>query len=100
MKYKILYIILFVFIALGTQAKKLSKADFAGMYSEFQYTRFDSRVYHSEEKFSTVYLNVQLQDFFYKQTALEVYQAKFKVFYELYENYEAKETIDTASFIF
>lgn len=100
MKNKILYILLLIFFSSGLQAKKLSKTDISDMYSEFQFTRFDVRVFHSSEQFSTVFLNVSLQDFFYKQIEVEVYEAKFKVTYELYESYDSKSPIDTASVIF
>jgi len=100
MRNKLLYILLLVFLSSSLQAKKLSKTDISNMYSEFQFTQFDVRVYHHSEEKSTVYLNVRLQDFFYKRTPLEVFEAKYKVAYELYESYDAKSPIDTASVTF
>lgn len=100
MKYRTLYIFLFIILSGGLQAKKLSKIDLSDMYSEFQFTHFDYRVFHTSDQVTTVYMNVQLHDLFYKQTEVDIYNAKFKVSYELYENYEAKAPMDTASFIY
>lgn len=100
MQKKFLYILLLIFLSNGLQAKKLSKTDISEMYSEFQFTQFDVRVFHISEQFSTVYLNISLQDFFYKQNNTGVFEAKFKVAYELYESYDSKSPIDTASIIY
>jgi len=100
MKNKFLYLLLLIFLSCGLQAKKLSKTDMSEIYSEFQFTQFDKSVFHKSEQFSTIYLNIRLQDFFYKQTKVEVYQAKFKVAYELYESYDSKSPIDTSSQFF
>lgn len=98
-------ILLFVFVAVApaqkSGKKKLNKTDLVSMYDESSFTKFSVEVYHTSNDTSTVYLAINLSDLLYSpdlQTGSHL--ARFKIYYELYENYEARAPLDTASFIY
>jgi GWxTD domain-containing protein len=89
-----------VLFSSGLQAKKLSKTNLAEMYSEYRFTRFDARIYHTSEQMSRVYLNISLQDFRYKKNRSGMYESKFRVAYGLYESYDSKSPVDSSWIVF
>jgi GWxTD domain-containing protein len=94
-------ITIFLFTALTVLAGKLSKTDLAFLYNENKFTDFQAQVYHNSNEKSIVYLKVQLKDLKYlPDLANNVNFARFKINYELYESYQSRNPVDTASFIF
>jgi len=105
MKQYILTTVLLIFVsATALQAKKnkkLYKTDLSSLYFEDKFTYFEAEIYHSSDNKSTVYLNVNLHDLnYFRHVTNDSHLAKFKVYYELFESYESKIPIDTASLIF
>ncbi len=100
-KANILTILLILIVAFGyARNKKLSKTDIASMYTEENFTGFDTKIYHTSDEKSTVFLNVKLHHFTYKQVDDITYEANYRVAYELYESYDSKNPLDTASFVY
>ncbi len=104
MKYNILItVILLLFTSFGAYSqlfgkKKLNKTNLASLYDEKKFTGFDATIYHSSEDKSTVYMNIHLNDLIYLHHKTEdSHLARFKVSYELYDSYESKTAIDTAT---
>jgi len=100
MKFRIVYILVLMLVAGNLQAKKLSKTNLAEMYSEYGFTRIEARIFHVSEQLSTVYLNLRLHDFEYKENNNGKNISTFEVAYELFESYDSKSPVDSASFIF
>ena len=95
----IISLFLFTSIAPAQKAsnKKLYKTDLVSMYDESNFTKFSLEVYHNYDDTSTVYIAIKLDDLLYLpglQTGSHL--ARFKIYYELFENYEAKVFLDTA----
>jgi len=81
--------------------KKLYKTNLVSMYDESGYTKFSAEVYHASEDKSTVYIAINLDDLIYLQsTQTETKTARFKIYYELFNNYESKSPLDTGSYIY
>ncbi|MCD4731734.1 MAG: GWxTD domain-containing protein [Bacteroidales bacterium] len=71
------------------------------MYDESGYTKFSAEVYHASEDKSTVYIAINLDDLIYLPgTQTETRTARFKIYYELFYNYESKIPLDTGSYIY
>lgn len=96
------YIIVLLFTALisNVSAKKLSKTDLSSMFSDSPFTDFAAWIYHSSSDSSTVYMNVELNDLSYRQESGANAHADFRVGYSIWENYEARNPIDSSSLIF
>ncbi|MCD4696882.1 MAG: GWxTD domain-containing protein [Bacteroidales bacterium] len=100
MKKPALISLLFIVVIGSTFAKKLSKINLANLYNEQQFTRVDNLVFHTSETVSTIYLNINLHDLHYVKSNDDSRFAKFKIQYELYESWDSKSPIDTASLVF
>jgi len=105
MRLILIIISLFLFTAVTpaqkSSKKKLYKTDLVSMYDESSFTKFSVEVYHTSNDTSIVYLAINLGDLLYLpglQTGSHL--ARFKIYYELFENYEAKVSLDTASYIY
>ena len=89
---------LFVQPSFSQHIRKLSKQDLSSMYSEFSFTSFQSSVYHKNDSVSTVYLGVKPDDFsFLPDTLNGPLTARIGVFYELFNDWDAKLPYDTGS---
>lgn len=99
-KFKYILALSFVMLVVEASAKKLSKIDLSSMFSEDQFTEFTARVYHSSSDSSTVYMNVELNDLTYKQVVGGNARADFVVNWSIWENYEARNPIDSANLFF
>ncbi len=96
-----LFLIIFILLSLSLFAKKLGKIDLAHIYDQKGFTKIQAEVYHTSDSISTVYMNIRLKDFHYRHYLESgLYKTKFKVFYELYQDYESKLPIDTAAVYF
>ena len=81
--------------------KKLYKTDLVSLYDESKFTKFSAEIYHSTNDTSTVYVAINLTDFVYlPDLQTQSQTARFKIYYELYNDYEAKAPLDSASFFF
>jgi GWxTD domain-containing protein len=97
----IILTVFFLMILCSVQAKKLSKTDVAELYNESGFTSFDAVIYHQQKEYSTVFMNVRLNDFIYLPEGVDsINIARFSVFYLIYDSWESKSPIDSASFIF
>ncbi len=104
---RLLFFIISLFLIIGVASaqksgkKKLYKTDLVSLYDESKFTKFSAEIYHSSIDTSTVYVAINLGDLMYFPTVQSgQHIARFKIYYELYENYEAKAPLDTASFVF
>lgn len=86
----------------GTTAQnKLSKTDIASLYSESNFTEFSAIAYHSSDSITTTYINISLNDLYYRSHKTENKKlAKFKISYQLFESYISKILMDSASYIY
>lgn len=81
--------------------KKLYKTDLVSMYDESRYTKFSAEIYHKSLDTSTVYVAVNLDDLIYFPVIQpEILSAHFKIYYELFNNYDSKAPIDTGSYVY
>lgn len=95
------FICIFNLIAQKPGKKKLFKTNIVSMYDESKYTKFSAEIYHSSDDKSTVYVAINLNDLIYSSgTQTETKTAWFKIFYELFDNYESKAPLDTASYVY
>ncbi len=99
----IISFILFIGVvpAQKSSKKKLFKTDLVSLYDESRFTKFSAEIYHTSDDTSTVYVAINLSDLTYlpdMQSGTQM--ARFKIYYELFNNYEAKEPIDTGSFFY
>jgi GWxTD domain-containing protein len=101
-KMKIYKLLVFLIIlSQGVSAKKVGKTDLASLYDQKGFTNLQMQVYHTSDSVSTVYLDIQLKDFHYRHyLENNLYKAYFKVYYELYSDYDSKFPIDSASVFF
>lgn len=99
----IISFLLFAAVVVAQKAgkKKLNKTDLVSMYDESRFTKFSAEIYHVTEDTSTVYVAINLSDLMYlPDNQSDLHFAKFKIYYELFSNYEAKAPIDTGSTIY
>ncbi|NOX45843.1 MAG: GWxTD domain-containing protein [Chlorobi bacterium] len=94
-------LVILVLIALNVSAKKVGKMNLASLYDQKGFTEIKMQVYHVSDSVSTVYMDIQLKDFHYRHyIESDFYKAYFKVYYELYPDYDTKFPIDSASVFF
>lgn len=94
-----------VFMATGYPAKKgnkkLFKTNLVSIYSENRFTTFDALIFHSYDTLSTVFVNIHLADLTYiRQLSANENIANFKIYYELFQGWDAKMPLDTGSFFY
>lgn len=94
--YRLISLLLLLFIPFTVVGQKLSKRDISQVYSEYAFTTFDASVYHTSEAFSTVYVNIHLHHLTYRTTGPGK-QADFALQYELFPSYNAKSPMDSAT---
>ena len=100
MKKSVYYVLLFCLIVSGAYAKKLSKIDLAQRYAEDCFTKVENLVFHSSEDSSTIYLLINLHDLKYVYSSATSRLARFKIAWEIYDSWDAKQPTDSASLIF
>lgn len=87
--------------ALNPVKKKLNRTNLKELYSENKFTDLGVVIYHSSDTLSTVYLDVRLKDLQYLTKQInQTKTARFRVFYELFQNFESKTILDSAAFIY
>lgn len=80
-------------------SQKLSKRDISLVYSEQSFTTFEASVFHTSDAVSMVYVNIRLHHLTYKPDGSDK-EANFALNYELYESYNSKSPIDTATLVY
>lgn len=98
---KTIIVLSVLFISVGSYgSKKLSKKNLASIYSEFSFTTVESAFYHSSTDATTAFMKIELNDFTYLKEGTDTSKAMFRIEYSLYEDYNSKTPIDTASIVF
>jgi GWxTD domain-containing protein len=81
--------------------KKLYKTNMVSMYDESMYTKFSAEIYHASDDKSTVFVAINLNDLMYfPGNQPETHTARFKIYYELFNNFESKAPLDTGSYVY
>jgi GWxTD domain-containing protein len=88
-------------LAWNSGKKKLNRTNLKEMVAENSFTNFGTVIYHASDEKSRVYLDVKLKDLKYLGGQnKKPHYARYKVFYELYPNYESKTISDSAALFF
>jgi GWxTD domain-containing protein len=107
MKNLIILLIVFVSIfstetmALNPAKKKLNRTNLKDIYNQDKFTDLKAVIYHISEEKSKVYVDIRLKDLKYFQIQNKnSHIARFRIFYELFQSYETRTPIDTATLNF
>ncbi len=88
-------------MALNPAKKKLNRTNLKEIYNQDKFTDFKAVIYHISDEKSKVYVDIKLKDLKYFQAQNKnSHFARFRIFYELFQSYETRTPIDTATLNF
>jgi len=101
MRSKILYFSLIAILVACSSSKKISLINLASHYNNWDFTSIESTVFIKQDNTAEVYLGFNLNDLIYdKQNENSNYAANYSIHYDLFNSYEAKKVLDSATYYF
>lgn len=93
-------LVVLVLMAACVQTYELSQNNLATVYDpEPGLNEPEYAVLHKSDSISVIYLKFHLPEFHYAKTEGQSPSARISIFYSLYENYESKQILDSATYL-